>query len=117
MINTVRMYRDIFNLINKELFMMIIVRTRRKPIKAEYDAIIELQPEYSLEQMQKFLQNMPPYLAAKNAGVCYRTIKRVIEDGPYVTLKRTSIRKISNYMNDILVTFATPKPPQEDEMG
>jgi hypothetical protein len=98
--------------------MSILVRTEKHgqhPYEAEYEATIELKPEYTQEEMQSFLRYMAPYQAAENAGVCYRTIKRIVDKGKWVTLKRPSALKISDFMNRVLIPFATLKtPPAED---
>jgi hypothetical protein len=98
--------------------MTILVRTEepgRHYYEAEYDATIELKQEYTLEEMQSFLRYMAPYQAAEGAGVCYRTIKRIVEKGKWVKLKQPSSIKISNFMNRVLIPFATLKTPPSND--
>jgi hypothetical protein len=67
---------------------------------------INLMDVYSRDQLAGFLNNMSAYKVAKQADVSFPMVKRLQAKGGSVGYKSASLKKLSDYVNDLLAPLS-----------
>jgi hypothetical protein len=61
---------------------------------------------YGRDELAGFLANMSAFKVSKEAGVAFITVKRLQANGGNVGYKSSSLRKLSAYVNTLLIPLS-----------
>ena len=82
------------------------IELNKKLVSTPLGVKVELMDIYGRDELAGFLANMSASKISKEAGVAFVTVKRLQANGGSAGYKGSSLRKLSSYVNTLLMPLS-----------